>query len=148
MVAHLGFYNLAMPTRATSTFNVTGWDESPPYHEPEGGPRLSRTTVKKSFQGDMVGESTAELLGCQADAKDLAAGAGYVASELFTGSLGGKGGSFVIQHVGLMGDGSPKTSGNVVPGSGRGELAGLTGKMEIAVAADGTHTLTLDYDFA
>jgi hypothetical protein len=134
-----------MPTRATSTFNVTGWDEST-YHEPDGGPRLSRAIVKKSFQGDMAGESTAELLGCQADEKDLTAGAGYVASELFTGSLGGKSGSFVIQHVGLVGHGSPLTSGNVVPGSGRGELAGLTGTMEISVAEDGTHTLTLDYD--
>lgn len=37
--------------------------------------------------------------------------------------------------------------GHVVPGSGTGELAGLTGEIEISVAEDGTHTLTLDYDF-
>ena len=94
----------------------------------------------------MAGESTAELLGCQADANDLKAGAGYVVSEQFTGSLMGKAGSFVIQHGGLMSEGSQETFGNVVPGSGRGELVGLTGTMEISVAEDGTHTRTLDYD--
>lgn len=138
---------ISMSTRATSTFNVTGWDETP-YAEPDEGPRLARTTVKKTFQGDLEGESIAELLMCQADARDINAGAGYVASEQFSGSLGGKSGSFVIQHVGLVGDGGQETSGNVVPGSGRGELVALTGKMEISVAEDGTHTLTLDYDLS
>ena len=135
-----------MPTQATSTFNVTGWDESP-YAEPDDGPRLARTTVKKAFEGDLEGESTAQLLMCQATAKDLKAGAGYVASEQFTGSLDGKSGSFVIQHGGLVSaEGTQQTFGHVVPGSGTGELAGLTGEIEISVAEDGTHTLTLDYD--
>ncbi len=133
--------------RATSTFNVTGWDDSP-YHDAEGGARLSRTAVKKTFQGEMEGESSAELLMCQSDVEDLAAGAGYVASELFTGSLGGKSGSFVLQHWGLMGGGTQKTAGHVVPGSATGELVGLTGTMEISVAEDGTHTLTLDCHLA
>lgn len=136
-----------MPTQATSTFNVTGWDESP-YAEPDDGPRLARTTVKKVFEGDLEGESTAELLMCQAEAKDLNAGAGYVASEQFTGSLNGKSGTFVIQHGGLVSaGGTQQTFGHVVPGSGTGELVGLTGEVEISVAEDGTHTLTLDYDF-
>ncbi len=135
-----------MPQRATTTFDVTGWEETP-YVEPESGPRLARATLKKTFQGDMEGESTAEMLGCQADATDLSAGAGYVVSEQFTGSLVGKKGSFVLQHWGLISpDGSQKTAGHVVPGTGTEELAGLSGAMEITVAADGTHTLTLDYD--
>ncbi len=136
-----------MSKRATATFNVTGWDDSP-YHEAENGIRLSRVAVTKTFGGDMEGSSAVELLMCQANAKDLSAGAGYVASELFTGSLGGVSGSFVLQHWGLMGAAAQTTSGHVVPGSATGELAGLTGKMEISVAEDGTHTLTLDYDLA
>ena len=39
-------------------------------------------TVKKSFEGDLVGKSTAELLACQSNEKDLTAGAGYVALAL------------------------------------------------------------------
>lgn len=33
----------------------------------------------------------------------------------------------------------------VVPDSGTGELAGLTGKMAISIAADGAHYYTFDY---
>ena len=135
-----------MPQRATAIFNVSGWNETP-YAEPESGPRLARATLKKTFQGDIEGESYAEMLGCQSDANDLNAGAGYVVSEQFEGSLGGKSGTFVLQHWGLINsDGSQKTSGHVVPGSGTGELSDLSGTMEILVAEDGTHTLTLDYE--
>jgi hypothetical protein len=86
---------------------------------------------------------------CQADPSDLGSGAGYVASELVVGRLGSRAGTFVFQHWGLSGGGtSPRTSGHVVPGSGTGELAGLTGQVEISVEAGGGHTLTLDYDIA
>ena len=86
-------------TRAIASFDVTGWDQSP--HESEdGGPSFSKATVLKQFSGDLEGESKAELLMCQADVADLTAGAGYVASEVVTGSLAGHRGSFVLQHWG------------------------------------------------
>ena len=132
----------------TSIFSIVGWDETP-YGEPDGGPRLSRATVRKTFEGSLKGESTAELLMCQANPEELNAGAGYVASEQFVGSLDGREGSFVMQHAGLIGaDREQQTFGHVVPGSGTGGLAGLTGSVEISVADDGTHTLTLDYGLA
>ncbi len=137
-----------MTTRAVSSFKVTGWDQTP-YGEKAPGQILSRATVGKSFEGDLVAESTAELLMCQADKSDLKAGAGYVASELVTGRIGDRAGTFVLQHWGLSGGGGPdRTAGHVVPGSGTGDLAGLTGTVEIQVGADGAHTLTLDYDIA
>ncbi len=46
-----------MTTRATATFKVNSWDEKP-YDEMEGGPKLTRATVTKSFSGDIEGEST------------------------------------------------------------------------------------------
>lgn len=135
-----------MSTRATASFDVTGWDESP-YDEPEDGPRLARATVTKVFRGDLEAESTAEVLLCQRDASDLSAGGGYIASERVVGRLGGRSGTFVLQHGGLGGAGTaPRTFGHVVPGSGTGDLAGLRGEIEIRVDADGSHTLTLDYD--
>ena len=80
---------------------------------------------------------------------DSKAGAGYVVCERVVGRLGNRSGSFVLQHGGLIGPGlPPHTFGHVVPGSGTGELAGLTGEVKIDRAEDGTHTLTLDYGFA
>ncbi len=84
---------------------------------------------------------------CQADPSDLSSGAVYVASERVVAQLGGRAGTFVLQHWGLSGGGGPqKAVGHVVPGSGTGELAGLSGEVEISVDANGGHTLTLDYD--
>lgn len=129
--------------RATSSFEVTGWDQTP-YGENTEPPLLSQATVLKTFTGDLEGESTAQLLMCQADAKDLTAGAGYVASEVVNGVLNGKTGSFVMQHGGLSSAGNNRTYGHIVPGSGTGELSGLTG--EVSIAADGDHTINIDYE--
>ncbi len=137
-----------MPNHATAAFDVTRWDETP-YHDPAGGPRLSRTVVGKTFTGDLVGDSTAELLMCRSDPADPKAGAGFVASELFEGRLHGLSGTFVFQHGGLMaGTATPKTFGHIVPGSGTDELKGLTGDAVIAVDGKGKHTLTLTYEIA
>ena len=134
----------AMSTRATASFDVTAWDQTP-YDDSAGGPLLARATVRKTFTGDLEATSTAELLMCQSDPQDLAAGAGYVASERVTGRLHGREGTFVLQHGGLSGDGEPHTFGHLVPGSGTGDLAGIRGTMEIAQDASGAHTLTLEY---
>lgn len=135
-----------MSVRATASFEVTGWDQEP-YGDGGDGPSLSRATVRKAFTGDLTGDSTAELLMCQADTSDLDAGAGYVASERVTGRLGGQDGSFVMQHWGVSGGGqAPRSFGHIVPGSGTGALEGISGEVEISVAADGAHALTLDYE--
>ncbi len=63
-----------------------------------------------------------------------------------TGSLAGKKGTFVLHHWGITGGGSQTTGGHVVPGSGTGELIGLTGSIVISVDEAGAHTLTLDYE--
>ena len=129
-----------MDSRADASFDVTNWDATA-YDEPSDGPHLSRVAVSKAFTGDLDGESVGHGLFCGMNAP--ADGAGYVVSERFTGRLGGRSGTFVLQHVGVAAPGAPPRShGNVVPGSGTGELAGLTGEVEFG---DG-HTLTLRYD--
>ncbi len=132
-------------TRAVASFDVTGWDQGEPESE-AGGPTLSSAVVRKQFDGDLVAESEARLMMCQADTSDISAGAGYIASEVVRGSLAGKQGTFVMQHWGLSADGRERTGGHVVPGSGTGDLKGLTGSVEISVDGDGTHTLTIDYE--
>ena len=131
---------------ATATFDVTSW-EPEVYETPDAGPEQTRVRLAKTFRGDLEGESTGEGLFCGMNAPE--AGAGYVVSERVTGSLGGRSGTFVLHHGGVMGpDVPPRTFGHVVPGSGTGELAGLRGEVQISRADDGTHTLRLDYRFA
>ncbi len=131
-------------TQTTSSFKVTGWDQTP-YGEESA--HLGRATVKKEFHGDLEGESVAELLMCQANPDDFNAGAGYVAMERVVGQLGGRTGTFVFQHGGLNGGGvAAYTFGQIIPGTGTGELAGLRGTVEINVTPEG-HLITLDYSF-
>ena len=126
----------------TASFDVTGWDETA-VSEPAALPGHGRATVRKRFHGALEAESVAELVTWTA--ADPADGAGYVASEVVTGTLDGKAGTFVVQHGGLMGAGTPpRTFGNVVPGSGTGALEGLAGTVEIARDADGGHPITLN----
>ena len=129
-----------MNTRATAEFAITGWDETP-YDEPAEGPKLTRATVRKTFRGEVEGESTAELLACQADDGS----AGYVASERVVGRVGDRSGSFVLQHGGIRGGEAPRALGHVVPGSGTGELRGLRGEASFRHDERGA-TFTLDYD--
>jgi hypothetical protein len=128
--------------KATASFTNARHEEEP-YGDAEGA-KLQRMHIARTFTGDLEGESTAELLSAQTEEGAV----GYVGHDAIRGTLKGKAGTFVLQHGGMItGDGSEITA-QVVPGSGSGELAGLRGSGEIAVDAEGNHTLTLDYEIA
>ena len=64
-------------------------------------------------------------------------------SERVTGRLGGRAGTFVMQHGGLAApEAEPQSFGSIVPGSGTGALAGLRGT--VVFGAD--HTITLEFE--
>jgi hypothetical protein len=73
--------------------------------------------------------------------------AGYVAMEQVTGTLGGRSGTFTLQHSGIMARGTPKLSVTVVPDSGTDQLMGLAGKMTIKID-EGKHSYDFDYTLA
>ena len=134
-----------MNAKIVSRFEVTGWDATP-YGEAGEGPLLSEAQVVKRYHGDLDAEGRARVLMCRASADGPLANAGYVASEQVSGSLDGREGTFVLQHWGIAEAAArPSTAGHVVPGSGTGDLAGLSATIEITVGEDGTHTLSLDY---
>ena len=54
--------------------------------------------------------------------------AAYVALELFTGSVAGRRGGFMLQHSGTMRRGEPSLTVTVVPDSGTEQLIGLSGR--------------------
>ncbi len=101
-------------------------------------------TMEKQYAGEVVGRSATLFTA----AFDQGTGIGsYVAMESFEGSLHGRGGAFNFAH-------SATTSGNdrtaefftIVPSSGTGELAGITGTGGISVESDGTHRVWFDYE--
>ena len=50
--------------------------------------------------------------------------------EHFKGSVSGKSGSFVLQHSGVMNKGDAQLTVTIVPDSGTGDLAGISGTLE------------------
>ena len=60
----------------------------------QDGLKLNRNVVRKEFSGDMVGTSEAQMI---AAFTGTPGSAGYMAIEHFTGSVGGKSGSLVLQ---------------------------------------------------
>lgn len=70
--------------------------------------------------------------------------AGYVAMEIVTGALQGRKGGFALQHSGTMNRGAQSLTLTVVPDTGTGELAGISGAMTIIIT-DGKHFYDFDY---
>ena len=102
--------------------------------QPEGSP-LGRMSIDKQISGDLVATTTGQMLSAMGEVKGSA---GYVAIERVQGSLHGRQGAFTLQHTGTMNRGAPGLSVTVVPDSGSGELAGLSGNFKIIIA-EGMH---------
>ena len=102
---------------------------------------LGRMSIDKVFSGDLQGTSKGEMLSALTAVKGSA---GYVAIERVTGTLQGRSGSFMLQHLGTMNRGAPTLTVRVVPDSGTEGLSGIAGSLSINIT-DGQHFYTLDY---
>jgi len=105
-------------TEIVGEFLVTAWEEGAFDEQTQ----TTRATIRKQFRGDIEGTSVAELLAAGAEG-----GRGYIASELFTGSVLGRKGTLIFQHGGLDDGVAPYTFGNIVPNGGTGELGDMRG---------------------
>jgi hypothetical protein len=126
-----------MTQHATGSFDVKIAPLEPAFKFDENP--LSRMSIDKQFHGDLDATSKGEMLAAGTPAKGSG---GYVAMERVSGSLKGRSGTFVLQHNGTMSNGVYQLNVVVVPDSGTGQLAGLTGTMNI-ILKDGKHS----YDF-
>ena len=108
------------------------------------GATLARLSIDKAFHGDLEAASKGEMLSAAGSVKGSA---GYVAIEKVSGTLGGRKGTFVLQHNATMTRGAPYLNIVVVPDSGTDELVGLTGTMKIVIAPGGAHSYEFDYAF-
>lgn len=125
---------------ASGTFDVKLAPQSPaPGVEPAA---LGRLSIDKRFHGDLEATSLGEMLSA---GTAVAGSAGYVAIERVTGMLGGREGSFVLMHYGLMERGTPSLRVSVVPDSGTGALAGIRGELTIRIE-QGRHEYGFEYE--
>jgi len=123
---------------AQGTFDVT---VQPGTAELDGA--VNRFELAKTFSGDLRGTATGIMLA----AGDPGVGsAGYVAIEVVDGHLGDREGGFALQQFGTMNAGAQTLHYEVVPGSGRGGLTGITGTLHLVIDDDGTHRYELRYD--
>ena len=107
-----------------------------------GDPTIGRMSVSKVYRGDLDGVGLAQMLTGMSEAvKDSGT---YVAIERVRGTLQGRKGSFAVWHSGTMTRGEQALTITVIPDSGTGELAGITGTMTIDIR-DGKHFYGLDY---
>ena len=125
---------------ANGDFEIKGWDEKPA--GARGGPKVTRATVTQKFTGDIKGAGTAEYLMVYKPDKT----AQYSGVQVIKGSVAGKKGSFALRLRGVYDGKRAVTTWEVVPGAGKGALAGLTGKGKSSapMGSKGTYRLTYE----
>jgi hypothetical protein len=112
-----------MPNHAKGSFNVT----ITPQDTADDAP-VARMLLYKEFHGDLEAIAHGEMMA----AHEPLTGAGvYVAIDRVAGTLHGKGGSFLIAHRGMRNSEGQELEIVIVPGSGTGQLAGITGTVGI-----------------
>jgi hypothetical protein len=130
-----------MTNHAQGTFTGGHWKEEP-YDAPEGLPRLHRATEQNTFTGDLQGTGTMSILISYSET-----GGSFAGFERFTGTLGGKTGSFVVRQTGEFVGRTVENTLNIVPGTGTGELKGIHGQGHYTAEGMEPTPYTLDYDF-
>jgi hypothetical protein len=131
-----------MTTHARGTFEVKMTPQAPD-DKADDSP-IGRMSIDKQFHGDLEAVSKGQMLAAMTTVKGSA---GYVAMERVSGTLGGRSGTFVLQHTGTLTRGEQQLSVTVVPDSGTGQLVGLTGRMAIIIA-EGKHSYDFEYTLA
>jgi hypothetical protein len=135
--------------RAEGTFTVASFVPAqldPPPVTIEVAIPTGTATMEKLYDGNVQGRSATIFT----SAFDMATGVGtYVALETFTGRLGEHDGGFAFAHSATtMGSDRRDELFVIVPGSGVGALAGISGSGGLAVDADDTHRVWFDYQLA
>lgn len=128
-----------MTRHATGTFDVSITPVQPPGDAAPDNP--GRMTLSKTFHGGIAGTAEGEMLGIMGPEQSGA----YVAMERVRGTLDGRTGTFALVHRGLMDKGAQDLLITVVPGSGTGELTGLTGVFHLTIEG-GEHRYDLEYN--
>lgn len=133
-------------TQAHAQYAVKEWHRRKWSDQPQTpGAHVFRIELTSGYTGDIEAESSIQILITQNED-----GTGnLVGLEKVIGSVHGKSGSFVFQHTGTFDNGKIHETLLVMPGSGTGELAGISGQVTIDLNQHGEgFPVTLDYEIA
>lgn len=125
---------------AQGGFEIDQWDE-----KPAGitvGPKVTRASVTQTFTGDIKGSGTTEYVMVYRADKT----ADYSGVQVISGTLGIRKGSFALLVRGAYDGKEAVTKWEVVPGTGKGGLKGMTGKGEYSAPMGSTGKYKLTYE--
>src|SRR5512132_2815084 len=126
-----------MPNHAKGSFDVTITPQAS-----AADATVARMLLYKEFHGDLEAIAHGEMLA----ASEPLTGAGvYVALDRVTGTLHGRSGSFLMAHRGVRHADGQSLDIVIVPGTGTGQLAGITGTIGIDIV-EKKHFYTVDYE--
>jgi len=129
----------SVPHHAAGSFDV----KTTPLGFEGGAPdSLGRYALDKKYHGPLEASAKGQMLTVGTKVEGSAV---YVAVEVVEGSLDGRPGTFGLHHTGTMTRGAPALSITIVPDSGTGDLAGITGAMTIRIEKGGAHFYDLEY---
>lgn len=122
----------AQDRRAEGTFTGTSLPSERAH--PANDSRLTRLTFEKQYRGALAGRAVGTMLASAVPGGSVQPS---LALEEVTGTLDGRSGTFVLQHVATTVDGVTSLRITVVPGSGTGALTGLTGTLTVTAGPEG-----------
>ncbi|MER7013085.1 DUF3224 domain-containing protein [Saccharopolyspora sp. NPDC000359] len=128
--------------QTTGHFTVARWDERTVGTDEH--PKLAQASITNTFTGGIeAGEVACEYTLVYSE--DLTGA--FTGVQLVRGAVDGREGSFALQERGHFGaDGGIRSTFEVVPGSGTGELAGLHGTGEYT-AEHGVRAVPFTFDY-
>jgi hypothetical protein len=131
-----------MSQKTEATFTIDSWDENT-QESFDGGRKITHASVRKTYRGGIQGHGWLESVMAYGDDGT----ATFVGLERVTGRLGTLSGSFVLRHIGRFESGVARAKLRVLPGSATGDLVGLRGEGEFAVAEPQEYLFSFEYKF-
>ena len=125
-----------MPHHATGSFDV----KITPQETAADAP-VARMLLYKQFHGGLDAVAHGEMMAAH---EPLTGAGAYVAIDRVTGTLDGRSGSFLMAHRGIANADGQQLDIVIVPGSGTGQLSGITGSVGIRIE-EKKHFYTIDY---
>ncbi|MDQ2950760.1 MAG: DUF3224 domain-containing protein [Chloroflexota bacterium] len=132
-----------MAGTAKGIFEIADWDEKT-YLELDGGGKLTEAKVTQKFTGDLVGEGSVIWLMAYTSKET----ARFVGIQRIAATLAGKKGSFLVETVGDFDGKVAEGDWTVIPESGTGDLAGISGEGSFGAPHGSRAEYELDYELA
>ena len=131
-------------TTLETKFKIESWDEKP-YRETDDKRKWTRSDVALTGTEGLTSGSFEALMYYRPDGTGT-----WLALLHFAGELDGRSGSFVLEGRGSFDGTSATTEAVITPGSGTGDLAGISGSgVSVSTHADYPYMpFTLTYDLA